>query len=134
MVCQEVVRHAAVDVEQHGIASVLTLDEHPLLDTVEIDLDLLPDVACNGLPLSSRNRFGVPGLTNSKTPATTSSNANETAMVVKLTRSFLFLRSVSCVRDRTDGFILSAYSDWAARSREVKSTEFRAESSFNFKE
>jgi hypothetical protein len=53
---EEVVGHAAMDVEQHGIARVLALDEHSLLDTVDVDVDLLRDADRQRLPLVIQKR------------------------------------------------------------------------------
>ena len=38
---EEIVRHAAMEIEQHGIAGAPAFDKHSLLNTIDTDLDLL---------------------------------------------------------------------------------------------
>ena len=42
---QEVLRHAPMQVEQHGICAVPAPDQHPLFHAVDVDKDLLRDAA-----------------------------------------------------------------------------------------
>ena len=49
-----------MQVEQHRIASVSALDEHPLLDAVDVDADLLRDAVCERSATVVEIRFRRP--------------------------------------------------------------------------
>jgi hypothetical protein len=51
-----------MQVEQHAIGSVLTLDDHPLLHTVDVDEDLFREAARQRFPILIHERFGTAGV------------------------------------------------------------------------
>jgi hypothetical protein len=63
LVQQEVVRHPRppVNPEQHRVGSVPTFDEHPLLNTVDVDTELLGHAACQNASCWVEEWPGPPG-------------------------------------------------------------------------